>query len=234
MSESTEPVASEGSTPEDTDDGAGGGWTVDTSRVSIRTGPTRRSRAPSSIGSSGPLSGGPAAAAFAPVIAGYQAYIDYANENGLLPDHELSVTYGDDQFDPALTPGVINAALDDGAHVISGMIGAPNAFAVRDALNEECVPQLMVGGGPPALNDPVAYPWTMGALLPFTVEAKAYAEDIVREFPDGATRGGLLRQQRGRCGVRGRASSRPPGRPGSRSSTPRQSNRRTRTHRPRS
>ena len=211
-----------------------GGWTVDTSSC---TDPDR-ANAPIEgtvrIGSSGPLSGGPAAAAFAPVIAGYQAYIDYANENGLLPDHELSITYGDDQYDPALTPGVINAALDDGAHVISGMIGAPNAFAVRDTLNEECVPQLMVGGGAPTLNDPVAYPWTMGALLPFDVEAKAYAEDIAREFPDGASVAIFYANNEGGRGVPGRASSRPPGRSGSRSSTPRTSTRRTRTHRPRS
>ena len=178
---------SEGSEPSDEASAEPAGWTVDTADCVDPD----RANAPIEgvvkIGSSGPLSGGPAAAAFAPVIQGFQAYVDYANERGLLPDHQIEITYGDDQFNPALTPSVINGALDNGVHLVSGMIGAPNAFAVRDALNEECVPQLMVGGGVPALADPVAYPWTMGALLPFTVEAQAYAEDVAREFPDGAS-----------------------------------------------
>ena len=32
--------------------------------------------------------------------------------------------------------------LDSGAHLFSGIIGTPNNAAVRDILNEECVPQL--------------------------------------------------------------------------------------------
>jgi ABC-type branched-subunit amino acid transport system substrate-binding protein len=138
------------------------------------------------IGSSGPLSGGPAAAAFAPVIKGFQAYIDYANEKKLLPDHDIKVTFGDDQYDPALTPGVINSALDGGAQVISEIIGTPNNLAVRDTLNEECVPQLMAASGDPAFGDVANYPWTIGANLPYDVEWKAYAEDVATAFPDGA------------------------------------------------
>ena len=52
--------------------------------------PRRRHRADRghvSIGSTMPLSGGAAAAAFAPVAAGLQGYIDFANENDLVPGH---------------------------------------------------------------------------------------------------------------------------------------------------
>ena len=139
------------------------------------------------IASSGPLSGGPAAAAFAPVIAGVQAYIDYANENQLLPDHEITINYGDDQYDPGLTPGVINDGLDSGAHLVSAVIGTPPNVAIRDTLNEECVPHLIAATGDPSLNDPAEYPWTVGGNLPYDTEAAAYAENIAEEFPDGAT-----------------------------------------------
>jgi ABC-type branched-subunit amino acid transport system substrate-binding protein len=139
------------------------------------------------IGSSGPLSGGPAAAAFAPVIQGMQLYIDYANENDLLPGYEIEISFGDDQYDPALTPGVINGELDAGAHLVSGMIGTPNNKAVRDLLNEECVPQLLAGSGDPAWGEAAEYPWTTGGILPYDVEAKAYAEAIGRDYPEGAT-----------------------------------------------
>ncbi len=104
-----------------------------------------------------------------------------------MPDHEITVSFGDDQYDPALTPGVINGALDDGAHLISGMIGTPNNLAVRDTLNEECVPHLEAASGDPAFGEVVDYPWTMGSNLPYDTEWQIYAEDVAAEFPDGAT-----------------------------------------------
>src|SRR5215203_5931893 len=94
---------------------------------------------------------------------------------------------GDDRDDPALTPGVINGALDQGAHLIAGMIGTPNNLAVRDTLNEECVPHLEAASGDPAFGEVADYPWTMGSNLPYDREWKMYAEDVAREFPDGAT-----------------------------------------------
>jgi len=167
--------------------GGGGGWTVNTDDCVDPDRANAPIEGTVNIGSSGPLSGGPAAAAFAPVIAGYQAYIDYANENQLLPDHDVSVSFGDDQYDPALTPGVINGALDEGAHLISGMIGTPNNLAVRDTLNEECIPHLEAASGDPEFGEVADYPWTMGSNLPYDREWKMYAEDVAREFPDGAT-----------------------------------------------
>jgi branched-chain amino acid transport system substrate-binding protein len=167
--------------------GGGSGWTVDTKDCVDPDRANAPIEGDIKIGSSGPLSGGPAAAAFAPVIAGYKAYIDYANEKQLVSGHKLSVTFGDDQYDPALTPGVINKALDGGAQVISGMIGTPMNLAVRDTLNEECVPHLEAASGDPAFGDDVAkYPWTMGSNLPYNTEWKIYAEDAAKQFPGGA------------------------------------------------
>ena len=178
----------EGTPSEDTEgDGEGGGWTVDTEDCIDPDRVNAPIEGTVSIGSSGPLSGGPAAAAFAPVIQGFEAYIDYANESGLLPDHDITVSFGDDQYDPALTPGVINGALDDGAHLISGMIGTPNNLAVRDTLNEECIPHLEAASGDPAFGEVADYPWTMGSNLPYDTEWEIYAADVAKEFPDGAT-----------------------------------------------
>jgi ABC-type branched-subunit amino acid transport system substrate-binding protein len=169
------------------DDGGGDGWVVETEDCVDPDRVNEPIEGTISIGSSGPLSGGPAAGAFAPVIQGFEAYIDYANENELIPGYELTVSFGDDQYDPALTPGVINGALDDGAHLISGMIGTPNNLAVRDLLNEECIPHLMAASGDPAFGEVADYPWTIGANLPYDVEWQAYAENVAAEFPDGAT-----------------------------------------------
>ena len=90
------------------------GWTVDTEDCSDPD----RANAPIEgtirIGSAMPLSGGAAAAAFEPAARGLEAYINYANENDLVPGYELELTIGDDQYDPALTPGVVNGLIDDG------------------------------------------------------------------------------------------------------------------------
>ena len=138
------------------------------------------------IGSAMPLSGGPAATAFAPVKDGFEAYIQWANENKILGDITIEAQIEDDQYNKDLTPGAVEKLLDAGANVFAGIIGSPNNAAVRDLLNEECYPQLNALTGSPAWGDAENYPWTTGILIPYTVEAKAYAALIADQFPAGA------------------------------------------------
>jgi branched-chain amino acid transport system substrate-binding protein len=164
--------------------GSEGGWTVDTENCSDPD----RANAPIEgtirIGSAIPLSGGAAAAAFEPAARGLEAYINYANENDLVPGYELELTVGDDQYDPALTPGVVNGLIDDGVHLFAGIIGTQNNLAVRDTLNEECIPQLSVLAGDPRFGEVADYPWTTGLLTSYEYEFGAYAQDIAANFPD--------------------------------------------------
>ncbi|MET0908681.1 MAG: ABC transporter substrate-binding protein, partial [Ilumatobacteraceae bacterium] len=167
--------------------GGGSGWAVNTDDCVDPDRANAPIEGTVDIGSAAPLSGGPAATAFAPAIAGMEAYIDFANENDLLPGHDITITYADDKYDPSLTPGAISSALDNGADLISGIVGTPPNLAVRDTLNEECIPQLEAGSGDPAFGEAAEYPWTMGGNLPYDIEAKAYAENVAAEFPDGAS-----------------------------------------------
>ena len=141
------------------------------------------------IGSAMPLSGGVAATAFAPVKDGFEAYVAWANENKILGDVTIEVQIEDDQYNKDLTPGAVEKLLDAGTHVFSGIIGSPNNAAVRDLLNEECYPQLLALTGSPEWGKAEEYPWTTGILIPYTVEAKAYAALIKSQFPDGANVG---------------------------------------------
>ena len=134
-----------------------------------------------------PLSGGVAAAAFAPVKEGFDAYIQYANEQELLPGYTLELTIEDDQYNAELTPGAVSSQIDAGVTLFSGIIGSPNNAAVRDTLNDECIPQLNALTGSPAWGEVADYPWTTGILVPYTVESKVYAAQIAELFPDGAT-----------------------------------------------
>lgn len=133
-----------------------------------------------------PLSGGPAATAFAPVKDGFEAYIQWANENKILGDITIEVQIEDDQYNKDLTPGAVEKLLDADTNVFAGIIGTPNNTAVKDLLNEECYPQLNALTGSPSFGNAEEYPWTTGLLIPYTTEAKAYAALIADQFPAGA------------------------------------------------
>ena len=163
------------------------GWTVNTDDCVDPDLANEPLEGPISIGSVMPLSGGPAATAFAPVAEGLSAYIDYANENGLLEGHEIEISIQDDQFSKDLTPGAVEGLLDSGVQLFSGMIGTPNNLAVRDLLNEECVPQLLALTGAPDWGEVADYPWTTGALIPYPTEVQGYFAELQNQFPDGGT-----------------------------------------------
>jgi ABC-type branched-subunit amino acid transport system substrate-binding protein len=140
------------------------------------------------IGTTMPLSGGAAAAAFAPVAEGLRNFVAYANENDLLPGYEIEVTIEDDQFNSNLTTPAVEKLIDETqVNLFTGMIGTANNQAVRDLLNEECYPQLFASSGAPIWGDPENYPWTTGGLPPYNTETAIYVQDIQSEFPDGAT-----------------------------------------------
>ena len=138
------------------------------------------------IGSVLPLSGGTAALAFAPVRDGMEAYVKYANENKILGDVTIELQVEDDQYNKDLTPGAVDKLLDGEVNLVTGIVGTPDNLAVRDTLNEECVPQLLALTGSPEWGHVDEYPWTTGALVPYDVESKAYAKAIHELFPDGA------------------------------------------------
>lgn len=185
---STEAPTSEAPTSDapSTDAPAADAWAVDTADCVDPEGADAPIEGTIKIGSAMPLSGGVAATAFAPVKDGFEAYIAWANEQKLLGDVTIEVQIEDDQYNKDLTPAAVEKLLDSDANVFSGIIGTPNNAAVRDLLNEECYPQLLALTGSPSWGNAEEYPWTTGLLIPYTVEAKAYAALIAERFPDGA------------------------------------------------
>lgn len=167
-----------------TEPAAPSGWTADTSACADPERAEQPIEGTIKIGSAMPLSGGPAAA-FGPVKDGFQLYIDYASAQGLLPDYTISATIQDDQYDATQTPGVVDSLIDDGVDFFAGIIGSPNNLAVRDTLNEECIPQLLALTGSPAWGQAADYPWTTGALVPYDTEAAIYATKL-NELKPGA------------------------------------------------
>jgi ABC-type branched-subunit amino acid transport system substrate-binding protein len=163
----------------------GGPWKVDTSNCPSEV--NNKITGTVKIGTTMPLSGGPAAAAFAPVADGLKAYIKYANQNNIVPGYQLSLSIEDDQYNATLTTPAVEKLRDQtGVNLFAGMIGTPNNLAVRDSLNSDCIPQLLANSGDPHWGQVKQFPWTTGALVPYNTETAIYVDDIKKNFPNGA------------------------------------------------
>ena len=162
-------------------------WEVDTKRCAADSGVDDPITATLTIGSIAPQTGGLVSAVYAPVIKGFEAYIDHANATRLLGDLQLNLVVADDQGDPALTPAAAGGLIAANADVVTGVLGSANNLAIRDLLNTACIPQLMALGNSARFGDVASYPWTMGALVPVTVETTVYVNSIVRSQGESST-----------------------------------------------
>jgi len=177
---------------EDGDDAAASGaaFAVDTSACEDPDAATAPIEGSITIGTSIPLSGGPAVL-FAPFGEGQQAYIDYYNaEFGGVNGQELELVVKDDQYTADLTvANVDELVFDDEVDLLSGIIGSPNNLAVQADLNAQCIPQLNASTGAPNWGAVDTLPWTTGLLVPYAVESQLWAEQAAS---DGATTAGLF------------------------------------------
>jgi branched-chain amino acid transport system substrate-binding protein len=176
----------------DTTEGAASGaeFVVDTEACDDPDAATAQVEGPLKIGTSIPLSGGPAVL-FAPFGAGQQAYTAYYNaEFGGIGDQPIELIVKDDQFTADLTKANVDELVfDDEVTMLSGIIGTPNNLAVQADLNAQCIPQLWASTGAPDWGNVEEYPWTTGLLVPYAIESRVWAEHVVAEIGEGATVG---------------------------------------------
>lgn len=84
----------------------------------------------------------------------------------------IELVSADDAYDPARTLSNTEEFLqNDEPFAFVFMVGTPNNLAIRDTLDEECVPQLFNSTGFPAWGNPAEYPWTIGGILGYNTEA---------------------------------------------------------------
>lgn len=141
------------------------------------------------IGTSVPLSGGPAVL-FAPYGAGFQAYFDSVNAAGGVNGQQYKVLVKDDQYLANLAVTNVQELISsDGAHVVSGVIGSPGNAAIQEDLNAQCIPHLWAATGAPNWGAVDQYPWSSGALIVYEIEARGWLEFAQSQFPDGGTAG---------------------------------------------
>ena len=98
----------------------------------------------------------------------------------------IDLVSADDAYDPARTLSNVEDALETvDPFAMTYMIGTPSVFAIRDLLQDECMPLLFNSTGHPAWGDPAEYPWTIGGLLSYATEAQLWCSYVQDELgPD--------------------------------------------------
>lgn len=98
---------------------------------------------------------GPVAIIGVPFNHGFQAYINYINDQGGVYGRKIRVLTFDDQFNPALTvTGVKKMVEEDKVFAIVAGLGTPGCLAVMDYLNQNGVPFVYQGSGSSLLAIP--------------------------------------------------------------------------------
>src|SRR6478609_9114051 len=141
------------------------------------------------LASSFPQSG--LTSAFAQISKGYLAYFDKVNADGGVEvagkKYKIEVVSKDDEYKPATTAQNIEEEVGTegtDAFAVFNVVGTANNVAIRDDLNELCVPNIFAATGSPVWGN-TSYPWTIGSTLaPYTVEAKAFADYLKENKPD--------------------------------------------------
>jgi branched-chain amino acid transport system substrate-binding protein len=149
------------------------------------------------LASSFPQSGN--AASLREVAVGWQARLERANEEGGVPFADRTVSFEfateDDGYDPGRTATNIQDIVGtdgSGAFAVFGLIGTAGNLAVRQFLNDMCIPTLNSAAGAPVLGNP-EFPWTIGGTNPvYTLESRMFFELLQEVNPDAKV--GMLLQ----------------------------------------
>ena len=167
--------------------GEGGAFEIDT--ANCITDPTTVEITGDTIklGTSLPQSG--IYAAFTEILRGEQAYIQYVNEEKGGFDvggtkYQVELTAMDDAYAAEQTVSNANSLItDDQVFGLFNVVGTKNNLAIRDLVNEGCVPNLFAATGSPAWGNP-AYPWLEGTfLVPYPLEMQALKDYLSENMP---------------------------------------------------
>jgi branched-chain amino acid transport system substrate-binding protein len=130
-------------------------------------------------------------AAFAEIANGWQSYFNMINDEGGVEiageSYQIEWETQDDEYNAAETVSNIQEMLGsdgDEAFAAFSVVGTANNLAIRDDLNEQCVPNLFAATGSPAWGNP-DYPWLIGSTLsPYTLEGQVFADLLQDQAPD--------------------------------------------------
>lgn len=127
---------------------------------------------------------------FDQVTAGLEAYINAANEAGGITagdgnTYQIELVKENDGYDPARTPALARKLVEeDGVFALVGVIGTENNKAIRDYLNDNCVPNIALATGSTEWGRADEFPWYIASLPSYALEANAWADYLAETNPD--------------------------------------------------
>ncbi|MBZ5714857.1 ABC transporter substrate-binding protein [Nannocystis pusilla] len=131
---------------------------------------------PIRFGCHAPLSG--PMAMFGEIAAAAQALFAEVNAAGGVHGHAIELIVGDDRYDPAATPGVVERLLAE--HALSGFlmcVGTPPHLTVIDRLTAAQIPDLAVVTGASSMAEP-ARPNMFVANVPYEANGRALGRHV--------------------------------------------------------
>lgn len=124
------------------------------------------------------------------VTTGLDAYVKSVNDSGGVKagdgkSYKLELVKEDDAYDPAKTPALVKKLVEqDQVFALVGDIGTETNLAVRDYLNDKCVPNIALATGSPQWGNNKQYPWYIAGLPSYAAEANAWVEYLKKSNPD--------------------------------------------------
>jgi branched-chain amino acid transport system substrate-binding protein len=135
---------------------------------------------------------GVAAAVAGPLGRSEQAYFRMINDQGGVNGRKIVLESLDDGFVPARALELVKRMVEeDHVAAIFGAFATPQNLAIRPYLNERGIPQLFIATGDDWVIDRKNYPWTIGGVPVFRVEAQIFGRYILVNMPTAKV--GVLR-----------------------------------------
>ena len=136
------------------------------------------------IGQTMPYSG--PASAYGVIGRTEAAYFKMINEQGGVNGRKINLISLDDAYSPPKTVEQVRRLVEEErVAFLFQTLGTPSNTAIRQYLNDNKIPQLFVATGAAKWNDPKHFPWTMGWQPNYQLEARIYAQHILKTKPDG-------------------------------------------------
>jgi branched-chain amino acid transport system substrate-binding protein len=139
------------------------------------------------IGTSLPQSG--LYAAFSSILKGESAYFSYLNAQGGVTvagkKYKIKLVNKDDAYDAARTVANVNSLIDSTkVFGLFNVVGTKNNLAIRDTVNSDCVPNLLIASGAVQWGNP-KFPWMIGSeLVPYPLEVEAFVNYLKEKKPN--------------------------------------------------
>src|SRR4051812_21778322 len=135
------------------------------------------------IGQTMPYSG--PASAYGTIGRAQAAYFKKLNEAGGINGRKINFISVDDAYSPPKAVEQVRKLVEeDQVLVVFQPLGTPSNTAIQKYLNTKKVPQLFVSSGATKWGDPQGNPWTIGFNPSYQLEAKTYAEHLLKKRPN--------------------------------------------------